>query len=43
MTVMSGKEALMELLGRNKVKYVFGLPGATEVVFYGRPGKASRY
>jgi len=33
MTVMTGKEALMELLNRNKVKYVFGLPGATEVVF----------
>ncbi len=33
MTATTGKEALMELLVQKKVKYIFGLPGATEVLF----------
>ena len=33
MTVMTGKEALMELLVNEGVEYVFGMPGVTEVLF----------
>jgi len=33
MTMMTGKEALLELLSRKGVEYVFGIPGATEVMF----------
>ena len=32
MTMMTGKEALMELLKKEGVEYVFGIPGATEVL-----------
>lgn len=33
MTVVDGKEALMELLLKEGVEFVFGLPGATETLF----------
>ena len=33
MTMMTGSEALVELLRNEGVEYVFGLPGATEVLF----------
>ena len=33
MTMMTGGQALMELLGHEEVKYVFGIPGATEARF----------
>ena len=33
MALMTGREALMELLRNEGVKYIFGLPGATEVLF----------
>ncbi|MBA7516781.1 Benzoylformate decarboxylase [subsurface metagenome] len=33
MTVITGKEAIMELFRQEGVEYVFGIPGATEVVF----------
>ncbi|MFC1942699.1 thiamine pyrophosphate-binding protein [Chloroflexota bacterium] len=33
MTKMTGKEALMELLKNEGVEYIFGIPGATEVIF----------
>jgi len=33
MTMMTGSKALMELFRNEGVKYVFGIPGATEVVF----------
>ncbi len=33
MPVMSGAEALIEILKNEKVEYVFGIPGATEVLF----------
>jgi benzoylformate decarboxylase len=33
MTMMTGGEALMQLLRNEGVKYVFGIPGATEVLF----------
>ena len=33
MAVMTGKEALMQILKIEEVEYVFGIPGATEVVF----------
>ncbi|HEX7474572.1 MAG TPA: thiamine pyrophosphate-binding protein, partial [Dehalococcoidales bacterium] len=33
MTVITGKEALMQILKIEEVEYVFGIPGATEVVF----------
>jgi len=33
MTMMTGKEALMELLRNEGVEYIFGIPGATEVMF----------
>ena len=33
MTRMSGRKALIELLRHEGVKYVFGIPGATEVLF----------
>jgi len=33
MTMMTGKEALMELLLSEGVEYVFGIPGATEILF----------
>jgi benzoylformate decarboxylase len=33
MTMMTGKEALIQILRQEDVKYVFGIPGATEVVF----------
>jgi benzoylformate decarboxylase len=33
MARMTGKEALIELLRHEGVKYVFGIPGATEVLF----------
>ncbi|MBW1764448.1 MAG: thiamine pyrophosphate-binding protein [Deltaproteobacteria bacterium] len=33
MTMMAGKEALMTLLKNEGVEYVFGIPGATEVLF----------
>jgi benzoylformate decarboxylase len=33
MTVMTGKEALMQILNIEEVEFVFGIPGATEVVF----------
>ena len=33
MATMTGKEALMELLRNEGVEYVFGIPGATEVIF----------
>jgi benzoylformate decarboxylase len=32
MTFMTGKEALIQILREEKVEYVFGIPGATEVV-----------
>jgi benzoylformate decarboxylase len=32
MTVMTGKEALIQILRQEKVEYIFGIPGATEVV-----------
>jgi len=31
--MMTGKEVLMELLHKEDVEYIFGLPGATEVLF----------
>ena len=33
MTVMTGREALMRLFHHEGVEYVFGIPGATEVLF----------
>lgn len=33
MAIMTGSEALMELLRNEGVEYVFGIPGATEVLF----------
>lgn len=33
MTMMTGKGALIELLRNEGVEYVFGIPGATEIVF----------
>lgn len=33
MTNMSGKKALIELLRYEEVEYVFGIPGATEILF----------
>jgi len=33
MTIISGKKALIELLRHEGVKYVFGIPGATEIQF----------
>lgn len=33
MTMMTGKEALMELLKNEGVEYVFGIPGVTELLF----------
>jgi len=33
MVMMTGKEALMELLSNEGVEYVFGIPGATEALF----------
>src|SRR5512140_3103503 len=33
MTVVSGGKALVELLRREGVEYVFGIPGATEILF----------
>jgi benzoylformate decarboxylase len=33
MTVMTGRKALMQIFLREKVEYIFGLPGATEVEF----------
>ena len=33
MAIMTGREALMEFLHNEGVEYVFGLPGATEVLF----------
>ncbi|MBA7692916.1 Benzoylformate decarboxylase [subsurface metagenome] len=33
MAVMTGSEAIMELFRQEGVEYVFGIPGATEVVF----------
>ena len=33
MTMMTGGEALMRLLHREGVEYIFGIPGATEVLF----------
>jgi benzoylformate decarboxylase len=33
MTMMTGKKALIELLRREGVEYVFGIPGATEILF----------
>lgn len=33
MSMMTGKKALMELLRSEGVEYVFGIPGATEVLF----------
>ena len=33
MTMMTGREALMRLFGHEGVEYVFGIPGATEVLF----------
>ena len=32
-TMMKGKRALIELLRHEGVKYVFGIPGATEILF----------
>ena len=32
MTVLTGREALMELLAKEGVEYVFGMPGATEIL-----------
>ena len=33
MTMMTGKKALIDLLRHEGVKYIFGIPGATEVLF----------
>jgi len=33
MTMMTGSEALMQLLRNESVEYVFGMPGATEMLF----------
>ena len=33
MTMMTGRQALMELLRNEGVEYVFGIPGATEILF----------
>ncbi len=33
MTIMTGKSALIELIRAEGVKYVFGIPGATEILF----------
>ncbi|MBW1767160.1 MAG: thiamine pyrophosphate-binding protein, partial [Deltaproteobacteria bacterium] len=33
MAVMSGKKVLMELLRKEGVEYIFGIPGATEILF----------
>jgi benzoylformate decarboxylase len=33
MTMMTGRKALMEILHHEGVEYVFGLPGATEILF----------
>ena len=33
MSIMTGSEAVMEILRREGVEYVFGLPGSTEVLF----------
>lgn len=33
MTVMTGREALMQILKQEGVEYVFGLPGSTELMF----------
>jgi benzoylformate decarboxylase len=33
MSMMTGKKALIELLRRGGVEYVFGIPGATEILF----------
>ena len=33
MTMMTGRKALMELLRNEGVEYVFGIPGATEILF----------
>jgi len=33
MTMMTGKKALIELLRHEGVEYVFGIPGATEILF----------
>ena len=33
MTMMTGKKALIDLLRHEGIKYIFGIPGATEVLF----------
>ncbi|MFC1909409.1 thiamine pyrophosphate-binding protein [Chloroflexota bacterium] len=33
MTMITGRQALMELLRNEGVEYVFGIPGATEILF----------
>ena len=33
MANMIGKDALIKLLGHEGVEYVFGIPGATEILF----------
>ncbi|MFC1932053.1 thiamine pyrophosphate-binding protein [Chloroflexota bacterium] len=33
MTMMTGREALMELLRNQGVEYIFGIPGSTEIMF----------
>jgi len=33
MTVMTGREALMQVLNHEGVDFVFGLPGSTELMF----------
>jgi benzoylformate decarboxylase len=33
MAIMTGREALMEILRNEGIEYVFGMPGATEVLF----------
>ena len=33
MTLMTGREALMRLFHHEGAEYVFGIPGATEVLF----------
>ena len=39
MTTITGKEALIQILRQEDVKYVFGIPGATEVVFMDASGR----
>ena len=43
MPKMKGAEALIEILKSEGVEYVFGIPGATEVLFMDALGKQYGY